>query len=157
MKKPKHMLIYHGSPGCGKTRFCAALMEWAFTCFKSFRKYRELDLLSKLRESISRGDGDYSRTLETMIDDDLVILDDVGSGINPSKITYKDLEWRREILFDFLDNRYNSMKPTIITSNFTKQEFDEVYSDRISSRLFASENKFISMFGNNVDQRALGR
>jgi len=157
MEKPKNMLLYHGSPGCGKTRFCAALTEWAVTNFMSFRKYRELDLLSKLRSSMGEKNADYSLILDQMIDDDLIILDDVGSGINPDKVSYKDLEWRREIFFNFLDNRYNSMKPTIITSNFSRKEFNDVYSDRIESRLFSSENKFISIFGSEWDQRQKGR
>lgn len=158
MNNPKNMLIYHGVAGCGKTKFCAALTEWAFLNFHSFRKYRELDLLSKLRNSMKDDHGaDYSQVLEHMIDDDLVILDDVGSGINPDKITYKDLEWRREIFFNFLDNRYNTMRPTIITSNFTRREFNEIYSERIASRLFAAENKFITMFGDGLDQREKGK
>lgn len=157
MNKPKNMLLIHGKPGCGKTRICAALMEWIFKTFSSFRKHRELDMLSYLRDNMGSG-SDYSRILEAKIDDDLIIFDDVGSGINPSKITYKDLEWRREVFFNFLDTRYNTMLPTIITSNFTRSEFMEVYSDRIASRLFASENKFISLFGDEIiDQRTLGK
>lgn len=132
------------------------MIEWAFKKFNSFRTHQEFKLLSRLRNDISQGYGDYEKNLELLIDDDLIILDDVGSGINPQKATYKDLEWRREILFNFLDIRYSSRKPTIITSNFTKQDFIDIYSHRIASRLFASENKFISVFGENEDKRAGG-
>jgi len=157
MKNPKNILLFHGEAGCGKTKLCAGLMEWAFISFNSFRVHRELDLLSKLRNSFNEiSAADYSIILDGMIDDEFVILDDVGSGINPDKVSYKDLEWRREIFFNFLDNRYNSTLPTLITSNFTKKQFDDVYSDRITSRLFASENIVIPMFGDDLDYRAKG-
>ena len=87
----------------------------------------------------------------------MIFLDDVGSSINPKHFTKKDLEWRREIFFSFLDQRYNCMKPTIITSNFSKEEFEEVYSERICSRLFASENTIIYVpQGEMPDKRKMG-
>jgi len=158
LKNPKHMLLFHGSPGIGKTYFCAALIEWAFTYFNSVRFHNEKKLLSTLRQKISDGYGDYGRNLEMMIDDDIVILDDVGSGINPHQVSYKDLEWRREIFFHFLDYRYHSKMPTIITSNFKKSEFESVYSERIMSRLFAKENTVIGLFGSDgqLDKRSRG-
>lgn len=156
LKDPKGMLLFQGAPGVGKTYFCAALIEWAIPQFKSFRYFSEKELLKRLRMSISEGRGDYVDVLESLIDDPLVILDDIGSGINPEKLSYKDFEWRREVLFAFLDYRYNRELPTVMTSNFTKTDFENVYSERICSRLFASENTIISMFGDNLDKRQLG-
>lgn len=156
MKNPKHILLYHGSPGIGKTYLCAALTEWALTCFNSRRYHREEDLLRRLRMGISEGHGDYLINLEYLIDDELIMLDDVGSGINPNKVSNRDLEFRREVFFSFLDYRYNRRKPTIITSNFTMQEFKDVYSERIMSRLFAGENTVVSMFDEKLDKRKMG-
>ena len=151
------MLVYHGSAGIGKTYFCAAIVEWMFTEFSTRRYHREEDLLKRLRSLISEGIGDYVFNLQYLIDDQIVILDDVGNGINPEKFTNRDLEFRREIFFNFLNYRYNSMQPTIITSNFTRSQFKEIYSERIYSRLFASENTIISIFGDNLDKRAMGK
>lgn len=157
MKDPKNFLVFLSKPGIGKTYLCAALTEWALETFRSLRYHRERDLLAKLRQGIADGDGDYAKALEYYIDDDLIILDDVGSGINPEKHTNRDLEWRAEILFSFLDYRYNSMKPTVITSNFSKRLFESVYSERIASRLFAAENKIITIFDDSiVDKRSIG-
>ncbi len=90
------------------------------------------------------------------MDDEFVILDDVASGINPDKVTYRDLEFRREVFFSFLDYRYNSKKPTVITSNLTREQFKQVYSERIFSRLFAKENTIIEIFDDSLDKRAQG-
>lgn len=156
MNDPKGILLFHGDPGVGKTYLCSAMMEWALTHFNSYRYHNEKKLLSRLREGISNDIGDYSKELEYLIDDDLIFLDDVGSGINPGKSTYRDLEWRREIFFNFLDLRYNCKKPTIITSNFTHEQFKDIFSERISSRLFASENTIVTIFGEGLDKRAKG-
>lgn len=157
MKEPKNILLFHGSPGIGKTFFCSSLTDWIMKTFRHKRYHKEKDLLSKLRTGISEGNGDYASNLQYLVDDDIVILDDIGSGINPDKISYRDLEFRREVFFEFLDFRYNSMKPTIITSNFSRDEFKEVYSDRICSRLFSAENTIISIFGDDaIDKRSKG-
>lgn len=148
IKNPKNMLIYIGNPGIGKTFFCASLTEWAMNTFYFFRYHREQDLFSILRNNMKNfNGGDYSVLLEKLIDDDLVILDDIGSsGVN---------EWREEVFFNFLDYRYNCMKPTIITSNFTKKEIFENYSKRVGSRMFAAENTIIEIHS-GVDLREQG-
>ena len=158
MAKPnseKNMLIYHGTAGIGKTYLCAALTDWCFEKFNDFRYWKEEDILRKLRLGISEGKGDYLHNLRSFVDTQLLILDDVGSGINPEKFSNRDLEFRREVFYSLLDYRYNAMLPTIITSNFSKQEFEIVYSKRITSRLFASENTDIEVL-DGQDKRKLG-
>lgn len=86
---------------------------------------------------MSMGNGDYLETLEYLIDDDFVIIDDVGSsGLN---------DWRKEVLFAAIDYRYNSMKPTILISNFSPQDFKEFFHERLASRLFSKENFVINI------------
>ena len=67
-----------------------------------------------------------------MLDYDFIMLDDLGSaGIN---------EWRKEIIFETIDRRYESENPTVITSNLTRKEILENFGPRTYSRLFAKEN-----------------
>lgn len=146
MKNPKNFLIYCGTPGIGKTYVCSALVEWAMTTFRSFRYWNERDLLKKVRASMDEFKGDYLDALNYLIDDELVILDDMGSQ-EPNS-------WRKEIFFDAVDARYNSMKPTIITSNFSIEQFRKIYHPRLCSRLFAKENTIIEIM-DGVDQRAI--
>lgn len=137
LEKPKNFLIFCGSPGIGKTYFCSALTEWAFKTFDTFRYWDESQILKRLRSGMDAFKGDYLDALEWLIDDQLLILDDVGStGLR---------EWREEVLFDLIDARYNSMLPTVITSNFTQAEFKKLYHPRVCDRLFASENTIIEI------------
>lgn len=155
MKSPKNILLISGCPGIGKTYICAALTEWMLETFPTYRYHREEDLLKRLRTLIQQEEGDYSREIELLCDDDFVILDDVGSGLDYNKKEHKNLEWRAEVFFTFLDYRYRTMKPTVITSNFTRKVFMQMYSPRIESRLFASENMIIEM-EEQVDKRKKG-
>jgi DNA replication protein DnaC len=156
MKNPKHMLVLNGSSGLGKTHVCASMAEWALKRFSTIRVHNEENLLSRLRKGIRDDEGDYRELLRLMTDDDFVILNDVGSWHTPDKIDNRNLEWKREVLFAFLEDRYNSMKPTVITSNLSKEQFKTVYSERIASRLFASENTIVSIFDDSLDLRKQG-
>ena len=155
VKEPKNFLVYIGSPGIGKTYLCAALIDWIISTFPTFRYHAEKDLLKKLRDMIREESGDYATMLEYMCDDEFVILDDVGSGIDPKKEGFKDYEWRKEVFFNFLDYRYNLGKPTMITSNFSCKQFQDIYHERVTSRLFAKENTIIEIL-NGEDKRAIG-
>ena len=139
LNDPKNFLVIHGAAGTGKTYFCACLVEWALSKFNSFRYYKESDILERLRKCIHNGNGDFTTELKMLTDDELVMWDDVGSS-DP-----EDNEWRQQMFFNFLDERYNSMLPTIITTNFSKKDFYEIYHERVGDRLFARENTIIDL------------
>ncbi len=144
MLKKQNFLIYCGNPGIGKTHFCASLIEFAITNFRTWRYWREADLLKKVRAAMEEYKGDYLDALQYFIDDDLLFLDDVGStGMT---------DWREEVLFYVIDSRYNSMKPTVITSNFSRKDFSDNYHPRIFSRLFDKDN-FIVEILDGIDLR----
>lgn len=138
MKKPKNFLVYCGSAGIGKTYFASALAEWYIQKFNFVRYWKEDAMLNRCRKSINNYSyGDYNEELKYMLDDDFIILDDIGSTGRT--------DWREEILFSAIDFRYNSMKPTVITSNLLQEDFRKLYHPRIADRIFASENKIIQI------------
>lgn len=135
MNSRNNFLVIIGEPGTGKTHLCAALFAWFHDKVETWRYWKEKTLFSKLRASFEQLSGDYLTELHNAIDDDLVIIDDLGaSGIT---------EWRSEIAFEVIDYRYTCEKPTIITSNLTKAEFQNYIGKRGTSRLFAKRNTII--------------
>lgn len=112
--------------------------------FRSFRYWKEQNLLQQIRSNMDTYKGDYLLSLKYLIDDPLVIIDDIASD--------KHSEWREEVLFGLIDERYNSMLPTVITSNLSINEFKRIYQERFTSRLFAKENYIIEI-NDGVDLR----
>ena len=146
LKKKSGFLIYCSNPGTGKTYTCSALTEWAMDNFgSSWRYWKEGEIYQKLRSLMDSSSGDYMDNLKYLIDDDLLIIDDLGSA---KKLN----DWREEVLFSIIDYRYNSQKPTIITSNFFEKEFFDNYHSRIHSRLFSDEN-IVIQWKQSVDFR----
>lgn len=147
IKHGKNMLVMIGPPGTGKTWACAALAELVFKKYDTVRYWKEQKILSKLRDGIDQG-MDYGKLLEYLLDDQFVYYDDLGS--NPPN------DWRKEVIFNILDYRYNSRLPTVVTSNLNKREISEKYEPRVASRLFAAENTIITLWGKE-DLRELGQ
>jgi DNA replication protein DnaC len=133
-----NMLVVLGPPGTGKTYFCAALLGFLPKGTYSVRAYSERALLRRLRNGIKdQSAGDYLQHLEHLVDDDFIIIDDVGSSGHT--------DWREEVLMELIDYRYSNRKPTVITSNLSPVELRSVYGSRIASRLLARENTVIDM------------
>lgn len=78
--------------------------------------------------------GDYHFLLKTLVDDDILYFDDLGStGVGPT-------DWRKEMIYSLVDMRYETCKPTIITTNLTRQEISNIYAPRVADRIFAKSN-----------------
>lgn len=132
LKKRKNFLVYLGSPGIGKTYFCAALIPWIHGKVNFYSYFNEREILSHLRVIVSEDRGDYIKALGVILENEFFILDDLGSSpIN---------DWRREVMFELVDQRYESEKPTVFTSNLNREQIRDIYGERFYSRLFASEN-----------------
>jgi len=136
---PHDFLLYLGSPGCGKTYFCAAMVNYLAEKKTTFSFWFERDFFSGLREVIERG-WDPIVELEKLNDVPFAILDDMGCA-RADKLT----DWQREMLFNFVDIRSMSRLPTIITSNHYLKNIKLNFEERFFSRLAAKRNTIIEL------------
>jgi DNA replication protein DnaC len=140
-KNPSGTLYMCGNAGTGKTYICAAFYN-QFGWDKC-RAYRECDLLAHLRETINKN-WDAITEIKRLCQIEYMILDDLGS----SSMT----DWQKEMLFCFIDERYNNKLPTIITSNLDTKQMKNTFHNRMFSRLYAKENVVIDLL-NSDDRR----
>lgn len=136
MQTKEHFLVLTGVPGCGKTYIAAALVEWMLQNFATIRIWKEYDLYTKIKLGIDKG-WDCSDTLSRLIDDDIVVVDDLGSQSRN--------DWRENILTEMIDVRYSKEKATIFTTNLSEKDFCDKYDPKIASRIFAHENTVIDL------------
>lgn len=97
-------LYLYGDTGTGKTTIAAAIGIRAIKSGKKVKFVNAYDLSQRLF------DGDNS----FIVDPDLLIIDDLGA----EAIT----DWNNARLRAAINDRYNTMKPTIITSNYSKKK-----------------------------------
>ena len=77
---------------------------------------------------------------DTILDCDLLVIDDLGTEIPNSYTTSQ--------LFACLEERNERHAPTLISTNLSMDELGKRYSDRIASRLFTLQ--YIKLFGKDI-------
>jgi DNA replication protein DnaC len=129
-----------GPPGCGKTWDCSAIWAWMHGKVGDMYYYREPDFLARLRVTMNTG-GEWQQEIIYLLDHDLIIIDDIGSAGEGKT------GWRQDVFFIASNNRYESKKPTVFSTNYNEEEIKEKLGHRVHSRLFAKEHTIINMFG----------
>ena len=126
----KEGFLIFGGTGVGKTHLAVALMkklaEKGHSCL--FYDYR--DLLNEIKATYQPNSAiSESDILGRIFIVDIFVLDELGSE--------KTSGWVRDTLMTILNKRYNELKTTVITTNFTDISSDEEDSleDRIGNRL----------------------
>jgi DNA replication protein DnaC len=134
------MLIMMGKPGCGKTYICSALTSWMFGKVSDMYYFREAKFFERLRASMDQK-GDWNQELAYLCDHEFLIFDDIGSA------GQGQTGWRQDVFLEVVNNRYDSKKPTVFSTNYNAQEVYDKLGARTHSRMFANENTVIDMFG----------
>lgn len=143
IKNPRFFLILLANPGVGKTYICHAICRYLQENKKYFRLLNERDFFSTLRNVIKQ-DWDYNWEINRLCETEFFLLDDICSG-RPEDLT----EWQKECLFNFIDCRYQTGLPTVITSNHFIPSLAKIFPERIASRLKDSRNVLIEFRGND--------
>jgi DNA replication protein DnaC len=119
----KENVILIGNPGTGKTHLAIGLAQKALQ-----REYKVFystvsDMLYNLH--ISKADNSYHKKLKTIVEYDLLILDELGFKQIP--------KYSSDDFFNIIARRYES-KSTIITTNKNFNQWNEVFGDEILTR-----------------------
>ena len=84
---------------------------------------------------------DSETTYRYVYDCDLLIIDDLGTEFTNSLVSTQ--------LYNCLNSRIRGRKSTIISTNLNFKELNELYSDRITTRILA-EYKVYKFYGENI-------
>jgi DNA replication protein DnaC len=131
MQKNKYYLIFLGITGVGKTHLCASLLNYYWDAGKEVRFLRGNDFFEKIHDAIQKGQNQYF-VIDKYAESEYLIIDDIGSN--------KNNDWQQTMLYELFDRRSNSMKPTVVTSNFNWEQIRSSLGDRTFSRLASKEN-----------------
>lgn len=121
-------LFITGPTGVGKTHLAVGIIrELAKKGVKNMHFTTAADLLLALREAVSdHGASKEAKIVGVYSGYDILVLDDLCAE--------KTTEYAATALYMVLNARIGDMKPTIVTSNFTRQDIAEVMP-RVASRL----------------------
>lgn len=122
--RPTNWLVFMGSYGVGKTHLAAAIANQRNKQGDDVMFQTSVDLLDYLRTTFNADTNiTFDRLFDQMRNVPLLVVDDLG--------TESAKPWAQEKLFQLLDYRYVSQKPTVIT---TAKQFEAI-NERIRSRL----------------------
>ncbi len=131
---PSHLsagtsLILCGNTGTGKTHLACGIANQVIHQYGSSAVFvKVMDAIRQVKQTWSR-DAVMSETqaLNLFTDPDLLILDEVGMqfGSDAEKL----------VTFEIINKRYESMRPTILLSNFNPKAMQEYAGERIMDRM----------------------
>ena len=121
-------LILRGPAGTGETSIAVSVLKRAIDMGKGGMMISMPNLLDNML-TLSKGDNvafmDYERKLRNI---PLLLLDDFGAE-------YSKSEWVSAKVESIIIDRYNRMKPIVLTTNYSDSWTKDHYSQRIYDRL----------------------
>ncbi len=125
-------LLFMGKTGLGKTHLSLAIVSEIIK--KGFAPiYGSAEnLFSAITAERFKTDG--NETYDAMLNCDLLVIDDLGTEAVTS-IT-------KSMLYNIVNTRMMTRKPTIISTNLGIEEIDAMYTQRITSRFMGSYEAF---------------
>lgn len=126
-------LLFYGSTGVGKTFLTNCIAKELLDTAHTVIYLSALQLIEVLEEhTFGRGmdTAAEENMFDYILDCDLLIIDDLGTEMSNSFTTSQ--------LFSCINERLLHKKSTIISTNLSLDELQDIYSERIFSRLISS-------------------
>lgn len=138
-KETGENLFFYGSCGTGKTFLCNCIANELISRSVSCVYYPAGELFDKIASSTFSLEG--GNDTSHLYDADLLIIDDLGTELTNAFTT--------GALFSLINERLLNRKSTVISTNLTPEQFAEVYSERIFSRILSSYT-LLKFFGDDI-------
>ncbi len=135
-------LLMLGQTGLGKTHLSLAIAGQVINRGYGVIYASAQNILNKL-ENEKFGRSESADTELKLIDCDLLILDDLGTEFST--------QFTVSVIYNIINSRLLSAKPTIISTNLSMEQLEKTYSQRISSRIL-SEYTLLRFDGTDIRQ-----
>ena len=123
-------VIMLGNTGLGKTHLSSAMGGVIISNGNDVYYSGAVDMMADFESERFGGErgSDISKATEKYFSCDLLIIDDLGTELIN--------QFSTSCLYNLINSRLVRKKPTIINTNFSKDELRKKYQDRITSRIF---------------------
>ena len=130
-----------GNVGVGKTFLTHCIAAEVLNQGHSVVYISALKLFELFNAHIFSKDIDVSEEYDNIFTCDLLIIDDLGTEISSSATVSQ--------LFSCLNDRIVGRRPTVISTNLSISRLEEMYSERITSRIL-SQYQVIKLLGSDI-------
>lgn len=138
-------LIFYGDSGLGKTHLTMAIVAGVIE--KGYLPvYGSAENLFNTIEK-EKFSGDSNGTYNMMLSCDLLVIDDLGAEFTTS--------FTKSALYNLINTRILSGKPTIINTNLSIKMINEKYDARIASRIIGSYEPHVFLGADIRQQKAI--
>lgn len=137
-------LLFYGGTGIGKTFLSNCIAKELLDHSFSVIYLTAIQLFDIFSQYTFENDDEESGTddmLPFILDCDLLIIDDLGTELSNSFTNSK--------LFYCLNERFMRKKPVLISTNLTLDKINQIYSERIFSRL-SSNFTLLKFYGEDI-------
>lgn len=142
--KTSDSLIFQGSTGLGKTHLSLSIANSAISAGYGVIYGSVQNLVSSLEnERFGKSDDTDGHTSRMLLNCDLLILDDLGTEFTTS--------FTSAAIYNIINTRLMSDKPTIISTNLSIRDLQSRYSERLVSRIIGGYVR-LSFGGKDVRQ-----
>lgn len=136
-----------GTCGTGKTHLACSIATAIAYQMKGMPRYMTMvQAIRSVKQTYSKGsDKTEAEAIRQLVEPDLLILDEVGVqyGTDAEKI----------IVSEIINDRYNDMKPTILVSNLTTEDFVKFLGIRVIDRMKESCGLYLEFSGDSYRGR----
>jgi DNA replication protein DnaC len=133
-----------GDVGTGKTSLAMLVSKAAVEAGHTVAIYSLPRLLSRIRRTYDAeaGEQSYLEFFERLTEVDLLHIDDLGAE--------KRSDWVLEQLYAIVNERYETQRSVVVTTNLRQEELEEQIGPRTVSRLIEICGEALPLFGDDL-------
>ena len=126
----ENVLIQSQNTGNGKTHLAVASLKYFGQ--KNIGKHQFINftnLMMKIKSTFESLEYSEIDIIKKYVNYEMLVIDDIGAD--------KVSDYNKQVLYLILNDRYESLKPTIATTNLSSIEIEQAYGRRVLSRLIS--------------------